>query len=607
MLVTLPGQASTREAATIDPPGHPDAVTLRRTAVTGAVLAFVALALVTVLLAARSEHVEFPTATALYYGYLVAVSSLVGLYWFVRRPESSFGLLLGMFGLTTWVVSWQSSDWPLAFDLGVLAEAPFFVLTFSLFLAFPSGKLRTLADRLLVGFAILAALAFFVPWALLTPVIAGAGPLAGCRPSCPPNVLQVATEPGAVATLGRWETYAMLALVIAILGVYWVRVTHASRPQRRALIAVAASSLLFLPVFFAFHFSREILHADPATLEPMSWALIGIRVILPLGFLAALIQSELHAGALRGQLLEQLLGRPSPEEWRAAVAAALDDPQVRVGYWDPRQERYREPDGTSLPAAGRGRSTVEATRAGQPVAAMVLDDALAEDPELVGAATSATVLAVANGNLEGELRASRTQLREVGAAERKRIEANLHDSAQQRLVALRINLERTGDRLEGTDRLAMRQYGAELERALEDMRSATSGGQPRDLSALGAAFALKSLARSAAVPVSAEDQGFGRRSELIESTVFFCCAEALQNATKHAGPDASVVVRLGGGDGWVRFSVEDDGAGFDVPTVRRGLGLDNMRDRVVAAGGTLAIESAPSRGTRVRGRLPDDA
>jgi signal transduction histidine kinase len=238
---------------------------------------------------------------------------------------------------------------------------------------------------------------------------------------------------------------------------------------------------------------------------------------------------------------------------------------------------------------------------------MVLDDALAEDPELVGAATSATVLAVANGNLEGELRASRTQLREEGAAERKRIEANLHDSAQQRLVALSINLERTGDRLDGTDRLTLRQYGAELERALEDMRSATSGGQPRDLSALGAAFALRSLARSAAVPVFAEDHGFGRRSELIESTVFFCCAEALQNATKHAGPDASVVVRLAGGDGWVRFSVEDDGAGFDVPTVRRGLGLDNMRDRVVAAGGRLAIESAPSRGTRVRGHLPDDA
>ena len=102
-----------------------------------------------------------------------------------------------------------------------------------------------------------------------------------------------------------------------------------------------------------------------------------------------------------------------------------------------------------LPASGRSR--VEADRGGQPVAAMVIDDALAEDPELVRAATSATVLAVENGNLEGQLRASQLRVREVGAAERKRIEDNLHDSAQQRLVALRIRLELASERLHGPE------------------------------------------------------------------------------------------------------------------------------------------------------------
>jgi hypothetical protein len=137
--------------------------------------------------------------------------------------------------------------------------------------------------------------------------------------------------------------------------------------------------------------------------------------------------------------------RPTPHEWRDAVAVALDDPPVRIAFWDPAAARYREPDGADLvpPDRGSGRSTVEALRNGQPVAAMVIDDALAEDPELVRAATSATVLAVENGTLEGELRASQTRVREVGAAERERIERNPHDSAQQRLVALRINLERT--------------------------------------------------------------------------------------------------------------------------------------------------------------------
>jgi signal transduction histidine kinase len=576
--------------------------------VTVAVLAILALAGVSVVLAATSDHVEHPTATALYFGYLVAASLLVGLYWFLRRPGSAFGVLLGVFGVTTWVVSWQSSDWALAFDIGVLAEAVFFVLTFYLFLAFPSGRLGTRGNRLLIGAATVAALAFFVPWALLTPVIAGGGPLSGCRPACPANLLQVGSNPGAVEFLGRWETYAMLALVVAVLGVYWRRVTTASRPQRRALIAVAVSSLLFLPIFFIFHFSRQILHADPATLEPMTWALVGIRVVLPLGFLAALFQAELLAGAVRGRLLEQLLRRPSSQQWREAVAAALDDPPVRIAFWDPAAERYREDDGNDLarPRPGSGRAIVEARRHGQPVAALVIDDALAEDPELVRAASSATVLAVENGNLEGQLRESQTRIRHAGAAERERIERNLHDSAQQRLTALRINLEMTSERLHGPERLQLQRFGAELDHVIEDVRAAAGGAQPPGLALHGVAGALKSLVQSARMPITVEDHGFGRRSQLVETTVFFCCAEALQNATKHAGLGASATVRLSDGDGSVHFTVEDDGVGFDPRTVARGRGLGNMTDRVAAMGGSLALDSADGHGTRINGRLPAD-
>ena len=404
---------------------------------------------------------------------------LSGCTGFYGVRSSAFGPLLAAFGLSVWVVSWQSLDWALAFDIGVLAEAVAFVLTFYLFLAFPSGRLQTLGNRLLVGRRPLPVL-FFVPWALLTPVIAGGGALSGCRPACPANVLQVGSNPGAVEFLGRWNTYAMLALVIAVLGVYWRRVATASRPQRRALIAVAASSLLFLPIFFIYHFSRLILHADPSTLERMSWALVGIRVIMPLGFLAALFQAQLFAGAARGRLLEQLLPRPSPQQWRDAVAVALDDPPLRIGYWDAAAERYREADGTELttPDPGSGRSRVEAHRGGQPVAAMVIDDALAEDPELVRAATSATVLAVENGNLEGQLRASQIRVREVGAAERKRIEDNLHDSAQQRLVALRIRLALASERLHGPEQLELQRFGAEVDQVLDDVRSAASGAAP---------------------------------------------------------------------------------------------------------------------------------
>ena len=596
-------------AAAIVAPARALGVASRHVSVTAAVLSILPLVSVSVLLAATSDHVEHRTATALYYGYLVAASLLVGLYWFVRRPNNACGPLLAMFGMAVWVASWQSSDWALAFDVGVLAEAVAFVLTFYLFLAFPGGRLRTLGNRLLVAAMIVVAAAFYLPWALLSPGLTGGGPLSICRPACPANVLQVGSNAAAVEFLGRAEIYALLALVLAVLGGYWVRLSNASRPQRRALIAVAASALLFLPSFFIYEFSRQILEADPATLEPMAWALVGVRGIVPLGFLAALFQSELFAGAVRGRLLEQLTRRPSPQQWRGALAVALDDPPVRIAFWDPEAGRFRDPDGSELtpPHPGSGRSRVEADRDGQPVVAMDIDEALTEDPQLVRAATSATVMAVENGSLERQLRASKARIGEVGAAERKRIERNLHDSAQQRLVALRINLELTSERLHGPEQREMQRLGTEVGQVLEDVRTAATGGQPPELDRYGVAAALRSLARSGVMPVAVEDRGFGRRSQLVETTVFFCCAEALQNAAKHAGPSASATVHLSCSDAWLHFSVEDEGVGFDSGAVARGQGLDNIADRVSAVGGSLAIDSAAGQGTRVTGRLPADA
>jgi signal transduction histidine kinase len=584
-------------------------VARRHLSVPLAVLPIAAMAAVSVVLAATSDHVEHPTATAVYYGSLVGGSLLAAMCWFVRRPGSRFGLLLAAFGVTVWVVSWQSSDVPLIFDLGVLAEGLGLVLTFYLFLAFPSGRLKTLANRLLIAALTIATLGFFVPWALLTPVIAGGGPLSACRPSCPENVLQIGSNAGVVDFVGRWWAYSVLALVIAVLGVYWMRFSRASRPTRRTLIAVAATSLLFLPIFFIYHFSRLILEADPVTLEPMSWALVGIRVVLPLGFLVALFQAELFAGAARGRLLEQLLGRPSPQEWRTAIATALDDPHLSIAFWDPAAERYRETDGGELavPDRGSGRSIVEAGRHDHPVAAMVIDDGLAEDPELVRAVSSATVLAVENGNLEGQLHASQLRIDEVGAAERERIERNLHDSAQQRLIALRMHLELTSAGLRGPEQLELQRVGAELDHVLDDVRTAASGAPPRRLADHGVAVALGSLAGSTGMSVAVEDHGFGRQPEPVETTVFYCCAEALQNATKHAGPGTSIRVLLSNGNGSVQFSVEDDGVGFDPNGVARGRGLDNIADRVHAVGGSVAFHSAAGQGTRVVGSLPVDA
>jgi signal transduction histidine kinase len=304
----------------------------------------------------------------------------------------------------------------------------------------------------------------------------------------------------------------------------------------------------------------------------MSWFLLGARALLPLGFLVALLQAELFAGAVRGRLLEQLLGRPSPQQWRDAVAAALDDPPVRVGYWDPAAASYREADGAELtpPDPRSRRSRVEAHRDGQRIA----------------------------------LRASRIRVHEVGAAERKRIKDNPHDSAQQRLAALRIRLALTSETVHGPEQLELQLLGAEVDEAIEEVRTAASGDAPPELAVHGVAATLRSRARSGVMHVVVEDRGFGRRSEFVETTVCFCCAEALQNATKHAGAGASASVALSQRDGWLTFSVEDNGAGFDPDTVARGQGLENMNERVVAAGGSLTLETAQGEGSRISGRLP---
>jgi hypothetical protein len=212
-----------------------------------AAVAIVPMVAVTVGLALTGEHLQRPVAAGLYWSYLVAASMAIGVYWWRRRPASRFGPLLVVFGILTWIVSWQGSNAPLLFDLGVLAEAPFFVLTFYLFLAFPMGRLEPPAARWLMASLVIGVCAFFLPWALFAPVIAGGGPLTSCAPNCPQNVLQIGSAPNLVEVASKAETYAALAIALGVLGVYAWRLHAASRPQRRALMAVAVTSLLFLP------------------------------------------------------------------------------------------------------------------------------------------------------------------------------------------------------------------------------------------------------------------------------------------------------------------------------------------------------------------------
>jgi signal transduction histidine kinase len=212
---------------------------------------------------------------------------------------------------------------------------------------------------------------------------------------------------------------------------------------------------------------------------------------------------------------------------------------------------------------------------------------------------------VRNTALERELRQARVRALDATDLERRRIQRDLHDSAQQRLVSVRIQLGLLAERAAtDDDRASIEQLGRGLEDALADIRSVTRDGAPRTLAGFGVEEALRSVAAQAALPVLIDAHGFDRYPPEIERAVYYCCVEALQNSVKHGGPNAVVRIGLRGNSAGVSFVVEDSGVGFEAGRSRPGTGLRNLADRVGALGGRLTIDSHVGTGARIRGEIP---
>jgi signal transduction histidine kinase len=204
-----------------------------------------------------------------------------------------------------------------------------------------------------------------------------------------------------------------------------------------------------------------------------------------------------------------------------------------------------------------------------------------------------------------ELRASRRRLVEAQDAERRKIERNLHDGAQQQLVALAIQLSLLAEAADDPDlvRQAVPDLKAQLSAALDDLRALARGIYPPLLAEQGLVMALRTQAARSPLPVEVEAREIGRYPQDAESTVYFCALEALQNVAKHARASKATVRLAGSADG-LEFWISDDGAGFPAAAQRHGSGLQGMADRLAAHGGTLDVRSHPGHGTTITGRLP---
>ena len=205
-----------------------------------------------------------------------------------------------------------------------------------------------------------------------------------------------------------------------------------------------------------------------------------------------------------------------------------------------------------------------------------------------------------------DLRASRQRLVSAQDEERRRLERNLHDGAQQHLVAIKVKLglaEMLMERDPVKATATLDQLKSDADEALETLRDLARGIYPPLLADKGLQAALESQARKATVPVTVDADGLGRYSQDVEAAVYFSVLEALQNVQKYAHASGAVVQLLEG-DGQLLFSVRDDGRGFDVATTVKGSGLVNMADRIDSLGGAVAVDSTPGKGTELRGSLP---
>ena len=315
------------------------------------------------------------------------------------------------------------------------------------------------------------------------------------------------------------------------------------------------------------------------------------------------------------RIVSRLVESPGAAELRTTLADALDDPSLELGFRLEQSGGFVDSSGeplASTPAAGQRSSPV--TRNGETVAVIVHDAALDTDPELVAAAGQALLLAIENGRLTAELQstiaelaASRARAVAAGDLERRKVERDLHDGAQQQLAGLSIELALARELVKEDPEVVARLdvLGHGLENALSELRDLAHGIYPPVLRDFGLQAALAAAARRCIPPAALVADGIGRYTEEVEAAVYFCCLEALQNVNKHAGSDATAVIRLWERDRRLSFEIADDGVGYDVETApHAGQGLANMSDRIAALGGTLVVASTPGRGTTVRANIP---
>jgi signal transduction histidine kinase len=516
-----------------------------------------------------------------------------GLVAWRRRPDSAVGptLTVAGFGVLLSAILGQV-DSPLAFTLSLLFGELWIALYAALILSFVTGgRLTTRIDLVLVEAFVFGLLVMQFAVQIFLPDEG--------------NLLLVWPDAGVADVLTKLQWAVLAVASLGVAGVTAHRWRAASRPRRRALLPSLGGSLS--AVLYSANLTALI--ADSPSVALMT-LLNAALLTVPAALLWGLLRSRLARGGLADLFRE--LGTLRGVRLEGGLAKVLGDPGLVLAYRVPGERSYIDGRGqpVALPAPGGDCAIAPVERDGRELAMLIHDASLDDDPELVGAVAAAAGIALDDARLHAEsedrlaeLRASRERIVAAGDAERRRLERNLHDGAQQRLVSVALQLRMIQRQIRtdpaGAERLVT-SAGEELSRSLEELRELARGIHPSVLNH-GLKAALGSLASRASVPTTVAYEPAARLPEQVELAAYFVASEALANVAKYA--EATMAsVRVSRRNGVALVEIADDGVGGADQSA--GTGLHGLADRVAALDGTLRILSPPGVGTVVTAELP---
>jgi signal transduction histidine kinase len=520
----------------------------------------------------------------------------VGLYAWAHRPANPIGkwmIAVGFAGCT--YIGGLYPDSVTLLTANLLAPLQI-ALTAFVFLSFPTGHLRGRTDRIVMVLAVADATV-----AMVGNLITNGHPL---------NPLYLVEDPGwqqAIWTFNDATETVLYFVVLSRVFIHWKRAPAAGR---RVLTPVLIGTLPYITVLVA---SRLDVFLGPNALTDMANsypAVILPGYALPIAFLVGLLRTQLARSAV-GDVVRELDAGVEPGRLVDVLRRALGDPSLQLayrlpdgGYVDAEGQPVIVPDATSA-----DRATAPLGRGGDTSELLIHDRALDTDPELVASVAAAARLALENERLQAEIRAqleevraSRARIVEAGLDARRKVERDLHDGAQQQLLALSVRLQMARGAAADDPRLEamLMSAGLDLDAAIVELRGLARGIHPTVLTELGLGAAIENLADRATIPVDVTLTD-DRCSEVCEATAYFVVSEALANIAKHARASrAAVTVGLAGGG--LRVEVADDGVGG--ARFETGGGLRGLVDRVAAVGGSVVVESPSGGGTRLVADIP---